>query len=192
MTELSLHQDIKVFLILVSPPRFQRQQPNLLGNKNNIMHKMPLHCEIWDENMVSANKPCIAAAPFSLYRQPNQHCCIFQNSTVGGERPNQNRACRNSIICYGADREWYQWFKHLIWACDPNLNIFSLSFNQHRSQSLQHGVVIVATGSSLIINPPPEPTCTNTRWPHSSHTRGSKTQGTLTTHTARACNVGGW
>lgn len=49
---------------------------------------LSVHCDIRDETVVSANKPCAAAAPsFPLCRWPNQHCCIFQNSTAGGERP---------------------------------------------------------------------------------------------------------
>lgn len=61
--------------------------PIYRGNENSIMPKMSLHCETRDETVVSANKPCVATPSFPLYRQPNQHCCIFQNSTVGGERP---------------------------------------------------------------------------------------------------------
>lgn len=66
------------------------------------------------ETVVSANKPCAAAATaaaapsLALYRQPNQRRCIFQNRTAGGGRSRsgqKNGACRNSIICYGADRE---------------------------------------------------------------------------------------
>lgn len=99
---------------------------------------------------------------------PPSLCADSQISTVASfkiaqrEENGQNGACRNSIICYGADGEWYQWFNYLIWACDTHLvNIFSLSFNRHPSQSLQHVAVIIAMDSEVIINPVAEPTCTH-------------------------------
>lgn len=74
------------------------------------------------------------------------------------EENGHNRVCRNSLIYYVADGEWYQWFSYLIWAYDVHLvNIFSPSA-EHPSPSLWHFAVITAINSEVIIIPPPDPT----------------------------------
>lgn len=156
------------------------------------MHKIPVHCGIRDETVVSANKPCAAAPFFALYRQPNQHCCIFRNSTAGGERPK-----RSTQELYNLLRGWQRVISVIqlsylgLWY--PSKYILSPSFNWRPSRSLQHGAVIVAMGSRADYQSSSKYTHTHTRthgltwlvtriWnTGNAHTR---------THTHRASKVG--
>lgn len=111
-------------------------------------HNNGVFSAIRDETVVCANKPCAATPSFPLCRQPNQHCCIFQKYTAGGERPKRSvqelfnllwgwRRVISMIqpsylgLCYAA-------CKYI-----PSLS-FSLSFTRHLSQSLRHFAVIAA------------------------------------------------
>lgn len=85
---------------------------------------------------------------------PSSLCTDSQISTVASfeiaqrEENGQSGARRNSIICCDADREWYQWFNYLIWACDTHLNIFSLPLSTGAPLGFStHGAAIAAMGS---------------------------------------------
>lgn len=89
-------------------------------------NKIMVCFQIPNMRLVCANKPYSADPPYPLCRWLHLHCCIFQSSTAGGERP--KRGVQELFNLLWGWRGVNQWFNYLIWPCDTHLvNTFSLS-----------------------------------------------------------------
>lgn len=134
--------------------------------------------------LLSANKPRSVAPSLPLCRRLNQHCCILQNSTAGGERPKRGvQELFNllwgwrgaiSMIQLSYLALWYASCKYILTLSSSllhPLSLFSTLLLSWRSMSrwllfLQHSPHV------------------NTRWPHSS--------SAAETHTHTQWEVGRW